>query len=156
MLFSANLIDHIIDDIRNRRNKSFEVWALYEIEPETFIEIVRWLAEETQEERVGKLSWARAVGLIVPHHFVRTLGGGWKTEQTGPAELHRLTNHYHDKTCLAYVTDFDTGEPWHYHSWPHLTLQDIADGKCYPLEISVHPHPELAKYLFPDQKQRSD
>ena len=85
------------------------------------------------------------------HVIVRTLGGSWKLQQTGPAVLHRLINKIHTATGLALISDFDTNESWGYHTWPHLTLQDIIDGKRYPLEQSNHPHPELEKYKYPDR-----
>ena len=144
-------IETVTAAIRNRTNPSFEEWAQYGIDPEEFISGVRWLSEETQQERSGSLQWARAVGLTVPHMIVRTLGGGWKLQQTGPAMLHRLVNEIHAATGLALIRDFDTNESWGYHTWPHLTLRDIFDGKRYPLEQSNHPHPELEKYSFPDR-----
>jgi len=144
-------VETVIAAIRNRTNPSFEEWASYGISPEDFILAVRWLSEETQQERSGRLQWARAVGLTVPHVIVRTLGGSWKLQQTGPAVLHRLINKIHTATGLALISDFDTNESWGYHTWPHLTLQDIIDGKRYPLEQSNHPHPELEKYKYPDR-----
>lgn len=146
-------VETVIAAIRNRTNPSFEEWAPYGIDPEEFIRVVRWLSEETQEERNGRLQWARAVGLTVPHNVVRTLGGGWKLQQTGPAVLHRLVNQIHAETGLALIHDFDTNESWGYHTWPHLTLRDIIDGKRYPLEQSGHPHPELDKYKYPDHSR---
>lgn len=145
-------IDKLAEEIRNRANPAFEEWAQYGVDPESFIEIVYWLAEETQEERGGQLHWARAVGLTVPHVITRTLGGDRIVQQTGPARLHRLRNEYHALTGLALIHDADTNESWNYHSWPHLTLRDIIDGKSYCLENSAHPHPELEKYNHPDRR----
>ena len=143
-------IEQLIAEIRGGTNKAFAEWARYGADPEAFIAIVRWMAEETQEEREGVLSWARGVGLIVPHEYRRMLIGGMKFCQTGPAELHRLINRYHSLTGLALISDADTGSGWGYHTWPHLTLRAILDQKAYPLELSTHSHPELNKYIFPD------
>ena len=151
MMYSDQTIEQIIRSIRNRTNAAFEEWAQYNADPEAFIKIVYWLGEETQEERVGNLRWARGVGLIVPHKYLRTLGGDLRFFQTGPAELHRLRNEYHELTGLAFIHDFDTDESWIYHAWPHLTLQDIAEQKRYPLEQSTHSHPELQRFIIPDK-----
>ena len=145
-------IEQVISEIHSGGNKAFNEWAQYGVDPESFISIVRWMSEETQEERAGHLSWARGVGLIVPHEYRLMLIGGTKFYQTGPAELHRLISRYHELTGLAFVDDADTGEDWLYHCWPHLTLRDILDQKAYPLENSTHSHPELDRFILPDKK----
>ena len=144
-------IEQVIGEIRSGGNKAFNEWAQYGVDPESFISLFRWTSDETQEERAGHLSWARGIGLIVPHEYRPMLIGGTKFYQTGPAELHRLINRYHELTGLAFIHDADSGESWLYHSWPHLTLRAIMDQKSYPLENSTHHHPELDKYILPDQ-----
>ena len=152
MLYSEKTVCELIHDIRTGKNKSFAEWMQYGIDKDEFIAIVHWMAEETQEERQGHLSWARAVGLVVPHQYIITLGGNLVFRQTGPAKLIRIRNNYLDGIGLAICWDNDTDEMWLYHSWPHLTMQDLMDQKVYSLENSTHPHPELSKYVIPDSQ----
>ena len=151
MKLYSKAIEKAVEDIRGGRNKAFAEWAQYGVDPEEFISIFRWMAEEKQEEREGHLFWARAVGLIVPHEYRQMLIGGFKFYQTGPAELHRLKNRYLHGIGLALIDDMDSDKSWLYHTWPHLTLRDILDQKPYPLEDSLHNHPELDKFKMPDK-----
>ena len=150
MLCSKNKIEQVITEILAGSNLAYAEWAQYGTDTDHFIEIFRWMAEETQEERHGGLSWARGVGLIVPHVNTRNMLGQPMVQQTGPAMLFRLKNEYQDGIGIALVRNLDTGDSWLYHVWPHLTLLSIIEDKPYRLDASTHPHPEDQKFIKPD------
>ena len=107
----------------HRAYKSFANWAQYGVTAEQYVAVLPWLFDNDRNES-GRT--VKGIGLVVPHKWIaREPGQKMLFEQTGPAEIHRIT--YGHGPDVTWLTDMETGYKWS-NSNPRYTVEDVVNG----------------------------